>query len=291
MRILLLVLACMTCTFANLINIAVHDLTPVGLSGDDAILITERLRTEIVQSELFDVMERSEMDLIVQEMEFQQSGACDESACLVELGQILGVEKIISGTVGKIGELYTISLKLIDVETARIERSVSVDNSESVENFYTTSIREISQKITSDSETTYIADVDTGTQQGVVLSGVSNLELYEKYRMDRNRIDGEFIWTTNERLIYSDRIDSDARLYWKKSRKKLVTGIILYSVGAGLIISGTSVAENNETVGGIMEGTGVVCFSVSVIPFIQSLVNHNIGRNEYNSDLREYYSN
>ena len=42
----------------------------------------------------FRVIERTEMDNILREQGFQKSGACDDENCLVEVGQLLGVNRM-----------------------------------------------------------------------------------------------------------------------------------------------------------------------------------------------------
>jgi hypothetical protein len=49
---------------------------------------------------------------------------CTDSKCLTALGQ-MEVGKLISGSVGKIGDRYSISLNLFDTQNTRSERSVS----------------------------------------------------------------------------------------------------------------------------------------------------------------------
>ena len=109
-------------------RIAVWDLLPKGgLSADEAALISDRLRLEIVNLNLFDVFEREQMNSILQEQGFQQSGMCSESECLVQVGQLIGVRKIVGGTVGKIGSTYSINVKLLDVATGKILKPIMVD--------------------------------------------------------------------------------------------------------------------------------------------------------------------
>jgi len=98
-----------------------------GLSAQEAALVTDRLRLEIVQTGCFEVFERGQMNLILEEQGLQQSGACSESECLVEFGKLIGVPRIIGGSVGKIGQSYTINVKLIDVSSGRILAPVIVD--------------------------------------------------------------------------------------------------------------------------------------------------------------------
>jgi TolB-like protein len=40
--------------------------------------------------------------------------------CKVEAGQILGVGKIVSGSIGMVGKVYYLTLQLIDVKTGKV---------------------------------------------------------------------------------------------------------------------------------------------------------------------------
>jgi len=107
-------------------NIAVNDLTGKKIDQETAGIISDRLRSELINTGLYRVMERGEMANILKEQGFQQSGVCDDASCVVEVGQILGVERMVSGSVGKVSEsLYTIDLKMIGVSTGEILYSVN----------------------------------------------------------------------------------------------------------------------------------------------------------------------
>lgn len=80
----------------------------------------------LVQTNQFIVLERGKMQEILTEQGFQQSG-CTTTECAAEVGKILNVQKMVSGTIGKLGEVYTIDLVLIDVKTAQIEKSFTKD--------------------------------------------------------------------------------------------------------------------------------------------------------------------
>ena len=88
-----------------------------GVEPSLAGLMSDILRTELYNSKRFTVMNREDMDVILKEISFQQSGACDETACIVQMGQALGVSKMVAGTIGIIGNNYVINAKLINVET------------------------------------------------------------------------------------------------------------------------------------------------------------------------------
>ncbi|MDP3286429.1 MAG: DUF1566 domain-containing protein, partial [Desulfobacterales bacterium] len=77
---------------------------------------------EFSQSEKYEVIDRGNMNKILGEQKFQMSG-CVAQECKVEAGQILGVGKIVSGSLGLVGKTYYLTLQLIDVKTGRVELS------------------------------------------------------------------------------------------------------------------------------------------------------------------------
>lgn len=105
---------------------AVMDLDASGVSENEGRTLGERLRAELFRLRAFDLMERGKMREILAEQGFQQSGACDD-ACVVEAGKLVGVEKMIAGSVGKVGKTYSLGLRLIDVRTGRLENYVNQD--------------------------------------------------------------------------------------------------------------------------------------------------------------------
>jgi TolB-like protein len=98
-----------------------------GITKDEGELISDRLRVEFFKTGMVDVMEREQMAEILKEQGFQQSGACTNESCLIEMGQILGVKKLVSGSIGKVGSMYLLNVRLIDIKTAKISKTVSED--------------------------------------------------------------------------------------------------------------------------------------------------------------------
>ncbi len=98
-----------------------------GITEGEADVITDRLRTELFKTGTINIMERDQMQSILKEQGFQQSGACTDQACMVEMGQLLGVQRLVSGSIGRLGSLYMINIRAVDVSTGRIEKIVSAD--------------------------------------------------------------------------------------------------------------------------------------------------------------------
>ncbi|MBN1576975.1 MAG: DUF2380 domain-containing protein, partial [Chitinispirillaceae bacterium] len=109
-------------------NYAVVNLkNSAGVTEGESELITDRLRSELFNTGKVNVMERNQMQEILKEQGFQQSGVCTDEACLVEMGQMLGVKIIVVGSLGKLGSMFMVNIRAIDVQTAQIVKVVSVD--------------------------------------------------------------------------------------------------------------------------------------------------------------------
>jgi len=117
-----------------------------GVPTSYAPALTDRLRQEIFETDVFRVMERAEMNDILKEIGFQQAG-CTSNECIVQAGRILGVANMVAGSVSKMGEIYTINIRLIKVETAEILRIETVDCMGSIEEVLTRRLRQAAMKL------------------------------------------------------------------------------------------------------------------------------------------------
>jgi TolB-like protein len=105
------------------IFIAVLEFEGKNVTAVDASILTDKLRGELIRTGRFTVLERGAMNDILKEQGFQRTGCTDES-CIVEIGQLIGVKKMIAGSIGKIGNMFFISGRMIDIESGQIDKVV-----------------------------------------------------------------------------------------------------------------------------------------------------------------------
>lgn len=65
-------------------------------------IVSEMFTTALVRSGYFDVIERSKLDALIQEMKFQHGEFVDPSTA-IEMGKMLGVDYVLTGTVTEFG--------------------------------------------------------------------------------------------------------------------------------------------------------------------------------------------
>ena len=97
-------------------TLAVLDFEGRGINALEAATLTDRFTSEIGKTERMILVDRSMVEEILNEQGFQQSG-CTTDECAVEVGALLGVQFMISGSIGKLGETFTIDAKMTSVET------------------------------------------------------------------------------------------------------------------------------------------------------------------------------
>jgi hypothetical protein len=129
-----------TCSSATA-NIAVLDLLGSGPTKDELLSLSSRLCSELFRTGCYTVLERGEMAGILKEQAFQQSG-CTSTECMVEAGRLLSVRYMVGGNVGRVGELYSLDLRMIDVGSGKIAAIASQDVSGGIEQVVTVGLRE-----------------------------------------------------------------------------------------------------------------------------------------------------
>lgn len=128
------------------ISIAVSDFEAKGISNDEAAIITNRIRSELTKTGVFTVVERGQMEVVLKEQGFQQSG-CTTDECIVEVGQLLNVKQMVAGSIGKIGSILTISARVIDVATGKIIKTVDSDCKCKIEELLIKTTKDIAEKL------------------------------------------------------------------------------------------------------------------------------------------------
>jgi TolB-like protein len=102
-------------TYISVLPLESKDINPSLLP-----LLTDEFRKGLDETGTFKVMERDMMEKIMKEQAFQMTGAVDE-AYMVKVGKIVGVSRIVSGSIVKTGEgTYAVSVKMVDVESGSI---------------------------------------------------------------------------------------------------------------------------------------------------------------------------
>lgn len=105
------------------LRIAVFDPASSGTSIDEGtkIAVREIISSTIVNTGKYNIVERSLLEKVMQEQQFTNSGAVDDMQA-TEVGKLAGANKIVLSVVTLTGGRNMVSVKIIDVKTASVDR-------------------------------------------------------------------------------------------------------------------------------------------------------------------------
>jgi hypothetical protein len=109
---------------ADKLTVAVLDLEARGMSKIAAMTVCDIIRSELIDSDRFLVVERNQMNVILKEQGLQQTG-CTDSSCAVQIGKLLSARKVLIGEVNKLDTAIHITVRIVDVERGLAEFSTS----------------------------------------------------------------------------------------------------------------------------------------------------------------------
>jgi uncharacterized protein (TIGR02145 family) len=119
--------------------------------------LVSAMGSELINTGAFRVMERSQMEGILKEQGFQQSGACDGQECAVEAGKLLSVDQMVLGTIAKVGSTYTLTARLVSVQTGEVLKSVTRNSKADVDAILTDILPQVARVIAGSDDKTPLA--------------------------------------------------------------------------------------------------------------------------------------
>jgi TolB-like protein len=103
------------------IRIAVKTFESPGvITSDEAIFLTDVAQSELIWNEKFVVVDHTRTKQALDSLRISQD-SCSSVECIVKIGQQLNVQKVLSGTISKIGQAFAVSIQVVDVESGRIQ--------------------------------------------------------------------------------------------------------------------------------------------------------------------------
>ncbi|MBN1649238.1 MAG: hypothetical protein JW874_14470 [Spirochaetales bacterium] len=103
---------------ADLPVVTVLDFTSENVSESEMRTIISLISSAMFRSGEYTVIDISQRETILEELEFSLSGCTDES-CAMEIGKLLSAEMIVTGSIGLLGSKIVISAKLLETETGK----------------------------------------------------------------------------------------------------------------------------------------------------------------------------
>lgn len=100
-------------------RIAVLDLQGIGLSDEEVAALSERLREALLGTDRYIVIDRSQIQQILDEQALQQA-VCSGDDCATHLGELLGAKRVVGGKAVKLDDgVWLVSAVMVDVTTSQ----------------------------------------------------------------------------------------------------------------------------------------------------------------------------
>jgi TolB-like protein len=209
---LLLSILFVSLSYAQVTNtkkrIAVFDFDTVGVPKDTAKSVTEIFRTALINTQKFKVIERDALDKVLKEQKLQVGSEAIDETSAVEVGKILGVERVVLGSVTKVGgSVFTVNCRLVDVKTAEslVGKTLKYRNEDELVD----TIQGLANDFAGDTKSENKADVNVQKK----INNVSQAQLQEKNSINKNfsigLIDNIHTFSLND---YKKDLEDNAKL-------------------------------------------------------------------------------
>lgn len=95
--------------------------------------VAENLRTALIETDCYRVVERNQLEKILKEHKLRDTGIINTDET-VKIGKILDAQTIVLGSITKMGEKYTLNVRFVDIETgvAKFAKKVSGKGEEKI---------------------------------------------------------------------------------------------------------------------------------------------------------------
>jgi len=126
-------------------RLAIAELDAIGVDKTLARTTSELLRTELFKTGYFSIMERSQMEKLIEEQKFHIGGATAEED-IIKIGQLLVVQYFVVGSINRLGAVYLINIRLVNVEKGKFVAAdtIEVKSEEEIPG----AVRSLARKIT-----------------------------------------------------------------------------------------------------------------------------------------------
>lgn len=127
------------------LSLAVLDLESKGVDSSTTDILTETLRRELVNTKRFNIVDQSQIDDTMEEVLPQMKG-CTTMECAIEMGRMVGADKVLRGSISTLGKKYILEVRLIDLESGTVETAKMKEWREG-ETDYNTAIKNLVNKL------------------------------------------------------------------------------------------------------------------------------------------------
>ncbi len=106
-------------------SLAILPFNSSGISAEETRQISEKFRAEFVGLSKYNVLDRQTMETLLSDQGFDLNDACRNNYCALTFGQLLAVDDVILGNIGKIDKTYALDVKIINISSGSVLKDIS----------------------------------------------------------------------------------------------------------------------------------------------------------------------
>ncbi len=137
-------------------SLAILPFNSSGISTEEARQISAKFRAEFTNLRKYNVLDHQTMETLLADQGFDLNDPCRNNYCALTLGQLLSVDNVILGNIGKIDKTYAIDAKIINISSGSVLKDISTRHTVKPEVLFKKIIPELVKELVNTTNTSSI---------------------------------------------------------------------------------------------------------------------------------------
>jgi hypothetical protein len=103
-----------------LLQLSVH-----GLPAATAAEISNGIRSHLKKLDVFELIDPATIKSVLQDQQMLSAGICNQSSCAIQIGQLLGADRVAIGSISLIDGTYSVNIRTIEINSGKIINDVN----------------------------------------------------------------------------------------------------------------------------------------------------------------------
>ncbi|HEX2956626.1 MAG TPA: hypothetical protein VHO70_07335 [Chitinispirillaceae bacterium] len=106
-------------------TLAILKLSTHGIATATAEELSDGIRAEMRRLSVYELIDPATIQSVLHDQNMSSSGVCNQNACAIQIGQLLGADRVAIGSISLIDGTYSVNIRTIEINTGRIVNDVN----------------------------------------------------------------------------------------------------------------------------------------------------------------------
>jgi hypothetical protein len=106
-------------------TLAILELSTHGIPTTTAEEISDGIRAEMRHLSVYELIDPATIQSVLRDQNMGNSSECNQNSCAIQIGQILGADRVAMGSISLIDGTYSVNIRTIEINTGRIVNDVN----------------------------------------------------------------------------------------------------------------------------------------------------------------------